>query len=90
MSEIQTLLSDSVGAYIPFRFCWELAPRWDGIDLDDLAICQAGPCHPEYWDAWISILNSATFTDSAGDVWRLQQEGDLMAYTGDGEEFVCG
>ena len=88
MSEIHTLIGDHMGINIPFSFCWGSAEIWDNIDPEDLAICKAGPGHPEYWEAWNNILGSATFTDSEENVWHLQHEGDLLAYTGDGEEFV--
>lgn len=88
MSEIHTLVNESMGSYIPRQFAWLISGVWDNIDPEDIKICKTGPGHPEYWEAWGNILGSAKFTDSEGNVWYLQQEGDLLAYTGDGEEFV--
>mgnify|MGYP006932279537 CR=1 FL=1 len=88
MSEVQTLIDESTGIYIPFKFCWDLADLWEEIDINDLTICKTGPGHPQYWDAWENILLSAKFTCGSGEIWFLQQEGDLLTYTGDGEEFV--
>ena len=92
MSEITVLIPELIGVYIPYNFAWNFAwntaAAWDNIDPEDIMVCQSGPGHPEYWEAWENILLTATFTDGSGEVWRLQQEGDLLAYTGDGEEFV--
>lgn len=89
MTERTELLIDgSMGNYIPQKFCWNMADVWQDIDPEDVTICKVGPGHPEYNDAWDNILFSAKFVDSEENVWHLYQEGDLFAYTGDGEQFV--
>jgi len=88
MSEITVLIPELIGVYIPYNFAWNTAAAWDNIDPEDIVVCQCGPGHSLYWEAWDNILLTATFTDGEARVWRLQQEGDLLAYTGDGEEFV--
>lgn len=87
-AQTHLLIDGCMGVYIPRNFAWKIAEIWDDIDPEDLAICKAGPCHPNYDDAWSNILFSAKFTDSEGNIWHLWQEGDLFAYTGDGEQFT--
>lgn len=90
MSEIHKLIDETETDYkrIPQHFINHMAWIWDGIDKTDALVCMIGPGHPDYWEAWNNILGTATFTDSEERVWHLQQEGDLLAYTGDGEEFT--
>lgn len=80
MSGLKLLLSDARGIYIPRDFVtgFDLS-KWTGIDLGDVAFCQ-DPENEWYWEAWESILNSASHLDDDGNVWRLYQDGDLWAY----------
>jgi hypothetical protein len=67
MNEPNLVLSDSHGIYIPQMYC---------VDFKDVQICQAGPDHEWYWEAWQSILDDAHIV-SDGITWRLHQDGDL-------------
>jgi hypothetical protein len=42
-------------------------------------ICQAGPDHELYWEAWDAILRDAQWSERDGDEWTLYQNGDLWA-----------
>lgn len=88
MEQTHTLIDGSNGIYVPYKFAWDMAETWEGIDPEDLAILKSGPNNPQYDEAWESVLFSARFVDSEENVWHLWQEGDLFAYTGDGEQFV--
>lgn len=81
-TDCELILSDSNGIYIPKMYC-------DGVDEEeaesmcvdwkDVKICQAGPDHEHYWEAWQSIERDTEWTDSNGEEWRLLQNGDLWA-----------
>lgn len=79
--EIQLLLSDARGIYIPRDFAESMNREYiSGVPDDDWAILEAGPEHEHYWDAWTDVLDSATATDPAtGVVYRFEQDGDLFA-----------
>jgi hypothetical protein len=41
-------------------YCSDADEHWAkcvGVDFKDVQICQAGPDHEWYWEAWQSILN---------------------------------
>ena len=78
MSGMNLLLSDSRGIYIPRDFA-DFGEHWRGVSAEDLAILAAGPEHEQYWDAWDSILYTATYVDEKENVWHLHQDGDLWA-----------
>ena len=69
------LFADSArGIYVPQHFAESIDPtQWRYIDSDDLNTLRAGPSHPDYWDAWDSVLDNAESND--GGV--LHQDGDL-------------
>lgn len=80
MNEPTLLLLDTNGVYIPQLFCDntdEVCAKEANISFEDVQICQAGPDHEWYWEAWDSILNDFKYTDTQGVVWRLHQDGDL-------------
>jgi hypothetical protein len=52
---------------------------YDGLSAWDVATC-ADPDNEGYWDASVSILNSATLTTTEGYKYRLHQDGDLWLY----------
>lgn len=88
MERTEMLIDGQNGVYVPYKFAWNMAEVWQDIDPEDLAILKTGPGNPQYQDAWDNVLFSAKFEDSEGNIWHLYQEGDLFAYTGDGEQFV--
>lgn len=72
------LLDESRGIYIPKKFyenfdlkSWGLDPSQysELLDVD----------HEHYWEAWADLLQDATHTDDKGQVWYLEQDGDLFA-----------
>lgn len=79
-TDARLILSDAWGINIPRGFCDGMdaddAARL-GVDFADILTCQAGPDHPDYWEAWDCILDAASATDDTGRVWRLYQDGDL-------------
>lgn len=82
------ILSDGHGIYIPQLFCdgFDAADAARiNVDFKDVEICQAGPDEEWYWEAWQSILDSCSFTDADGKVWRLWQDGDLWEIPDDCE-----
>ncbi len=82
MLEPNLVLSDAHGIYIPQLFCSDIDEEWAqkaGIDWEDVTICQSGPDHEWYWEAWQAILDDAAITNN-GVTWRLHQDGDLWEY----------
>lgn len=76
-SNIELLLSDSRGIYIPRDF-------YEGFDLDkwnlkaeDLTEL-SDPENDNYWDTWELVLNNAYFVID-GKKYTLYQDGDLLA-----------
>lgn len=73
------VLSDSHGIYIPQLYCSHLDAadaEYLKVDFADVKVCQTGPDHEWYWEAWQSILDSAQF-ECDGLVYCLFQSGDL-------------
>lgn len=75
---IQILLDSNRGVYIPQLFA-EDCEEWGGISAEEKETLLAGPGAEWYWEAWEDVLNSATYTDADGNLWRLWQDGDLFA-----------
>lgn len=74
------LLSDARGVYIPRDFTSAVEfTRVHNVTPDDYAILAIGPDHKEYWEAWMTILDNATITDTDGAEYYLWQDGDLWA-----------
>ena len=70
--------SDRHGVYIPQHFAESVnRGKLSGVSDDDMNILLAGPDHPEYWDAWDVVEQSAILTDSDGTTYGLYQDGDL-------------
>lgn len=82
-SNIELLLSDARGIYIPRDFVSENDPAQWGIDADDedWETCH-NPDDEWYWEAWASICDKAQYTKD-GKVWALHQDGDLFAVAWD-------
>lgn len=78
MDAVTLLLSDARGIYIPRDFVegFDLS-LWQGINQSDIETCR-DPENTDYWEAWNSIEQNATFAKD-GHVWRLHQDGDLWA-----------
>ena len=79
MDNINLLLSDARGIYIPRDFVqgFDLT-KWQGISESDAETC-ADPDNEWYWDSWECILNNAKYIHDDGRVFTLWQEGDLWA-----------
>jgi hypothetical protein len=77
--EPNLVLSSGHGIYIPQLFCNdvdEYRANCIGVDYKDVQICQQGPDHEWYWEAWQSILDNAHIV-SDDVTWRLHQDEDL-------------
>lgn len=80
----QVLLIDGAhGIYVPMAFI-EQAQGWD-LPQEAVEIVKAGPDHPDYWEAWVEILDSASFQGEEEHTWTLYQDGDLFAVRDDWE-----
>ena len=89
ISEPILILSDRHGVYIPQLFCEDIDEAWckeSGVNYEDVLICQEGPDHEWYWEAWQTVLDNANRTDKHGTKWMLYQDGDLWEYP-EGYEF---
>lgn len=78
---VTLLLSDARGIYIPRDFVTGFdLPAW-GLTEDTRSWweCAEYPDNENYWDAWDWVLNNAKYTDEAGNVYYLSQDGDLWA-----------
>jgi len=74
------LISDHHGIHIPRCFVQDFdMSAYDGLSAWDVATC-ADPDNEGYWDAWVSILDSATLTTPEGYTYHLHQDGDLWLY----------
>ena len=78
MSGFELLFDSNRGVYIPKYFA-QACGHWQNLpeDFEDML---GGPEAESYWDIWTDTLDNATYTDSAGNVWHLWQDGDLWAY----------
>ena len=75
------LIGDERGIYIPQSFAtlWdkeERTRRVIGVTDEGWKILEAGPDHPEYWDAWLYICDLATVIDANGVKYSVYQDGD--------------
>lgn len=72
------LIDGGYGIFVPQAFAkgFDLS-EW-GVSKRDREILEAGPEHPEYWEAWDDVLGYALYTNAEG-TWRLEQDGDLWA-----------
>lgn len=82
---IEILADSSRGRYIPHHFAEACDMEAWGVKPEDAAILLAGPDHEWYWEAWDSVLSSASYTDDDGHTWTLYQDGDLFAVRDDHE-----
>lgn len=83
MKEPNLILLDNNGIYIPKMFCDDINETEAtecSIDYKDVQVCQAGPEHEWYWEAWQTILDNYKCSDKHGTVWLLHQDGDLWEY----------
>lgn len=79
MNDIELLLSDARGIYIPRDFVDSFNVDDWGLDPDSWAVQTCSDPDAEgYWDAWTQILDRAEYRHD-GNVWRLYQDGDLWA-----------
>lgn len=78
-NSIEIIADSSRGVFIPQHAAESLAPGWTISDTDRETLA-AGPDTDGYWDTWNTIEQTAEYTDTAGNVWRLHLDGDLFAY----------
>lgn len=76
-SNIQLLLSDARGIYIPRDFYEDFdLDKWN-LKAEELTVL-ADPENEWYWDTWEYVLNTAYF-EIDGKTYHLYQDGDLLA-----------
>ena len=76
-SNIEVLLSDARGIYIPRDFYQDFdLDKWH-LNAEDLTSL-ADPENESYWDVWEQVLNTAYF-EIDGKKYELYQDGDLLA-----------
>lgn len=84
MSNIQILIDDANGVYIPAIFSEKFlhdvrdGEGWQGVDREQLVILE-NKDNEYYWEAWDEVLNTAFFIDNEGKKWTLWQDGALFA-----------
>jgi hypothetical protein len=77
MENIQLLLSDARGIYIPRAFTQTCKiDKFTGITEENIQEC-SNPDNEGYWDAWQEILDNAKYTHDDGREFTLHQDGDL-------------
>lgn len=80
MTNSVEIISDSAcGVFIPQHAAESLVTGWVISDTDRKTLA-AGPDSEDYWDTWNTVEQTAEYTDTAGNVWRLYHDGDLFAY----------
>lgn len=87
MSEKVYVLVDSQrGIYMPQFFARTYAALYK-LDPKDREVLEAGPYHPDYWEAWDSVLDSTERVDAEGHKWHLHltDNGDLLVVRDDYE-----
>ena len=75
--QVEILLNDSHGQYIPQNFYQNFDLNQWHINKDDYTDLNA-PDSETYWDLWNDILNNA-YCILNGKKWHLYQDGDLWA-----------
>lgn len=78
-NSIEIIADSARGVFIPQHAAECLASGWTISDTDRETLA-AGPDAEGYWDTWNTVEQTAEYTDAAGNVWRLYQDGDLFAY----------
>lgn len=72
----RTLLVDGLyGTNVPLRFANNHDLDQWGVDQVDQQILLAGPEHPDYWETWDTVLDTASF-EQDGKTYRLYQDND--------------
>ena len=83
---VACLFDGASGIYIPQRFAEEFgdAEGWSGFTAEDVATLAKGPndesVQDAYWETWCEVIDCARYTDSAGNVYSLYQDGDVFIY----------
>lgn len=79
LSNIELLLADNRGTYIPQHFAegFDMA-KWH-VSEDDVEILRAGPDNELYCEAWDHVLGTAYYLADDGRRFTLWQDGDLWA-----------
>jgi len=73
---MELLLDENRGIYIPQVFAQTIdLTKVKTLDhlLWEFEVLNAGPDHPDYWEAWDTVIDELEFTDGS----TLYQDGDL-------------
>lgn len=77
---ISLLVDGKHGQFVPEVFvCNYDLSKWSGLREEDVQILKKGVDHEHFWEAWDSVLQSATYLNR-GYTYRLHQDGDLWVY----------
>lgn len=68
------------------KYCFY--PEAWNVTKEEMDILLAGPSHEYYDEVWQDVLAKAEFMASDGELWHLWQDGDVFAYTGEGEQWL--
>lgn len=72
------IIDGAAGIYVPMRFYEDFDFDSWGLDPNDYRGC-SHPDNEDYWDDWDRLLVNAQHQNKDGEVWRLEQDGDLFA-----------
>ena len=78
LSNIDLLLADNRGTYIPQHFAEDFDMAEWHVSEDDAEILRAGPDHELYWETWANVEDRAYLVDD-GRTYHLHHDGDLFA-----------
>lgn len=86
LPKTRVLVDSHHGVYVPQLFARCYAEEFS-LRAADIAVLEAGPDHPDYWEAWDSVLDSSERVDMLGHKWRLYltDNGDLLEVRDDYE-----
>lgn len=77
--QVEILLNDSCGQYIPQKFYQNFDLKQWNINQNEYTDLNDPDSEP-YWELWEEILNNA-YCELNGKKWYLYQDGDLFAIT---------
>lgn len=81
---MELLVDGHHGIYVPQEFAKSFNMRAWHVDPEDEKILLEGPYHPDYWEAWDSVLQNAYYTAKNGEQYYLfEDSGDLFAVSED-------
>lgn len=74
---MHVLVDGLYGINVPLRFAQNYDLNQWGISQENQQILLDGHDHPEYWEVWNEVLETARF-EKNGKEFRLYQDDDLV------------